>query len=59
MLRLGLGESKVENDSDIDQGDNTATGGDATANGGKGGDADTGNKQKFNGNAGALAVGAA
>ena len=41
----------------IDQGDDTATGGDATANGGNGGNADTGNKQKFNGDAGALSLG--
>ena len=40
-----------KNDSDIDQGDNTATGGDATATGGNGGNADTGNNQEFNGNA--------
>ena len=38
-------ESAVKNDSDIDQGDNTATGGDATANGGNGGNADTGNSR--------------
>ena len=50
-------ESSVKNDSDIDQGDNTATGGDATANGGNGGNADTGNTQKFNGNAGVLDLG--
>ena len=33
------------------QGDNTATGGNAKATGGRGGDADTGNEQKGNGNA--------
>jgi hypothetical protein len=35
----------------VKQGDNEAKGGDATATGGDGGDADTGNEQKFNGNA--------
>ena len=37
--------------SHVNQGDNTATGGNATANGGDGGDADTGNTQAGNGNA--------
>ena len=38
--------------SHVTQGDNTATGGNATANGGNGGNADTGNTQFLNGNAG-------
>ncbi len=43
--------SEQDNDSDIDQGDNEANGGDPKAYGGDGGDAETGNEQKFNGNA--------
>jgi hypothetical protein len=43
--------SEQENVSHVYQGDNTATGGNATANGGDGGDADTGNTQAGNGNA--------
>ena len=43
-----------KNESEIHQGDNTATGGDATANGGDGGDANTGNTQEHNSNASAL-----
>ena len=43
--------SAQHNESYIEQGDNTATGGNAEANGGRGGDANTGNEQKGNGNA--------
>ena len=43
--------SKQENESTIHQGDNDATGGNATATGGNGGNADTGNTQSYNGNA--------
>jgi hypothetical protein len=47
--------SEPSNRSEIEQGENTATGGEATATGGDGGYADTGNVQKGNGNAFAFA----
>ena len=43
--------SEQENESTIDQGDNHATGGNAEATGGNGGNADTGNTQEGNSNA--------
>jgi hypothetical protein len=43
--------SSQSNESTIDQGENTATGGNAEATGGNGGNADTGNVQEGNGNA--------
>ncbi len=49
--------TEQDNESWIDQGDNTATGGNAEATGGDGGYANTGNTQSYNGNAGALALG--
>jgi hypothetical protein len=46
----GSGSSQ-SNESAITQGDPSAHGGDATATGGRGGDANTGNTQEYNGNA--------
>jgi hypothetical protein len=51
------GVGSAQNASTITQGPNAASGGDATATGGNGGDANTGNTQVLNGNSASIALG--